>query len=227
MKRATRPRLPALAGLFVALVLPGALTASVGDLPLRGNAVMTELADNIAIWALTLLLLAIVLFWERRPLSSIGLVRPTWNAVLAGGAAAVGLIVLSVAAGAAITALGMPLGDKQQTTLLTSLPFWLQAFVVVGAGFTEEILFRGYAIERVIELTGSRWVGALVPVLVFGAFHVPFWGIAHAMVVSIAGLWLALIYLWRRNLWTNITAHTVADGLILAALNVAAAHGAT
>jgi uncharacterized protein len=116
----------------------------------------------------------------------------------------------------------MPLGDKQQTGLLVGLPFWLQAFVVVGAGFTEEISFRGYAIERVIELSGSRWLGTLVPVLVFGTFHVPFWGIAHAAVVSIAGLWLSLIYLWRRNLWTNITAHTLADGIILVALNATA-----
>jgi len=222
MERSLRARPPTLVGLFVALVLPGALTASVGDRALRGNAVTTELASNITIWCFTLLLLAIVVFWERRAFSSIGLVRPTWSAFLAGCVAGAGLIVLSVAAGAAITALGMPLGNKPQTGLLVGLPFWLQAFVVVGAGFTEEILFRGYAIERVIELSGSRWFGMLVPVLVFGAFHVPFWGVAHAAVVSIAGLWLSLVYLWRRNLWTNIIAHTLADGLILAALNATA-----
>lgn len=37
---------------------------------------------------------------------------------------------------------------------------------------------RNGAIERAIALTGSRWVEALLPVLVFGAFHV---GIAHAV----------------------------------------------
>jgi membrane protease YdiL (CAAX protease family) len=67
----------------------------------------------------------------------------------------------------------------------------------------------------------------LLPVIVFGAVHAPFWGVAHAVVAGFEGLLLTIVYLWRRNLWTNITAHALLDGLVFAALDVATRHGTT
>jgi membrane protease YdiL (CAAX protease family) len=72
------------------------------------------------------------------------------------------------------------------------------------------------------ELTRSRWLGAIVPIFIFGAVHAPFWGIAHAIVAGMSGLWLTLLYLWRRTLWANITAHALLDGLVFIAVDVAA-----
>jgi membrane protease YdiL (CAAX protease family) len=109
--------------------------------------------------------------------------------------------------------------------MVISLPLWLQLLVAASAGFTEEVLFRGYAIERVTELTGSRWIGAILPIVVFGAAHAPFWGVGHAIVAGLTGLWLTLLYLWRRNLWTNITAHALLDGLVFVVVDLATAAG--
>ena len=85
----------------------------------------------------------------------------------------------------------------------------------------------GYAIERVTELTGSRWLGAAIPVLVFGAVHAPFWGIGHAVVAGASGLWLTLIYLKTRNLWTAVVAHALLDGIAFAGTDYLTAIGAT
>jgi membrane protease YdiL (CAAX protease family) len=111
--------------------------------------------------------------------------------------------------------------------MIIAMPIWLQLFVALSAGFTEETLFRGYAIERVAELTGSRWLGAIIPVLVFGAVHAPFWGIGHAVVAGASGLWLTLIYLKTRNLWTAIVAHALLDGIAFAGMDYLTTTGAT
>jgi len=210
-------------GLIVALVVP-ALATTFPVIPLNDNDSSTKaiLLNEAGTWVLAIVILAIVRFWEARPLSSIGLVPPTRSAILFGAKIVLGLIALAIVAGLAVQSSGLPL-PEQPEQLVISLPLWLQLLVAASAGFTEEVLFRGYAIERMTELTGSRWIGALLPVLVFGAAHASFWGVGHAIVAGFTGLWLSLLYLWRRNLWTNITAHALLDGLIFIAVDAATA----
>jgi membrane protease YdiL (CAAX protease family) len=203
---------------MTALLLPVAITAGLNG-QLRSGAPRWIVVGNGAFWGVAALVLVIVRFWERRSLASIGLAKPTWKAILLGAAAVVALAIFSVATGAVLTALGFPLGDEQQIRTLAASSIWLQIFVVLSAGATEEILFRGYAIERVLEMTRSRGLGLILPVLAFGTIHIPLWGVAHAIIVGVAGLGFALIYLWGRNLWINITAHVLFDGLTLAALH--------
>jgi membrane protease YdiL (CAAX protease family) len=225
---ATRGRLAPLTGLFIALVLPSILSAGgPGALSSDVHAMDEVLVNEAVVWTLAIAVLAIVLFWERRPLSSIGFIHPTWRDFAAGAAVMAGLIAVALAAAAAIAAAGFPVNNDDQARLVIGLPIWLQVLVVVSAGFTEEILFRGYAVERTTELTGRRWLGALVPVIVFGAIHAPFWGVAHAVVAGLEGLLLTVVYLWRRNLWTNITAHALLDGFVFVVLDIATSHGAT
>jgi membrane protease YdiL (CAAX protease family) len=209
-----------LTGLTVALVLPALLTSLAPKTPTLAMSPALAIALNeAAVWALTLAVIAIVLFWERRPLSSIGLGRPSWSAVSIGIAVTAGLGLLAMGAVYALQDAGMDMPEGQENIVL-GIPVWLQLLVAASAGFTEEILFRGYAIERLTELTGNRWVGAILPIIVFGAVHAPFWGIAHAIVAGLSGLWLTLLYLWRRNLWTNITAHALLDGLVFIAVDM-------
>jgi membrane protease YdiL (CAAX protease family) len=225
---AERPprRTASLVGLFLALVVPAFLSAGgPGELPVGTDATLAVIINEAVIWGLTLALLGIVLFWERRPLISIGLGWPTWSAIRTGALFTFGLIVLAMIAGGIVEMSGLPVGDDGQTALIMGMPIWLQLVVVISAGFTEEVLFRGYAIERMTELTRSRWLGAIVPILVFGGVHAPFWGIGHALVAGMSGLWLTLIYLWKRNLWTNIVAHALLDGLVFVIMDVASKVG--
>ena len=104
--------------------------------------------------------------------------------------------------------------------MVLGLPIWLQLAVALSAGFAEEVLFRGYAVERLTELTGRRWAGAAIPIIIFGAAHIPFWGLAHGLVAGMTGLWLTLLYLWRRNLWSNITAHALLDASVFIAADI-------
>jgi membrane protease YdiL (CAAX protease family) len=223
-----RRRIASAVGLLFALVIPAALSAGgPGEFPQGADVTQAILINEATMWALALAVLAIVTFWERRPPASIGLGPVTWPAIRSGVLFSVLLVFLAGLAGKIIQLSGMTTQTGAQADLVIAMPIWLQLFVALSAGFTEETLFRGYAIERVTELTGSRWLGALIPVFVFGAVHAPFWGIGHAVVAGVSGLWLTLIYLKTRNLWTSIVAHTLLDGIAFAGIDYLTASGAT
>ncbi len=220
--RQRQSRLATATGLFVALVLPTAFVIgapgrpSARPLPIDGI-----ISSEGATWTLALALLLIVTSWERRPLSSIGLVRPNAHSLLLGAAVAGALILAALAAAAVIDAAGVHLDHRDQAGLAVALPIWVQVAVVIRAAVTEEILFRGYPIERIAELTGRTWLAALIPLFVFATVHVPFWGIAHAAAAAVPGLLLTLVYLWRRDLWINITAHALLDGSVFMSFDLA------
>ncbi len=152
-----------LVGLFFALIVPAILTAGgPGDKPTTISSIGILLNEGV-MWSLTAVVLAVTVFWEKRPLQSIGLGRPTWAAIRAGFGIALILIVLALVGATVIDRLGLPTADKDQGEMVMSIPLALQALVVLTAGFSEEILFRGYAITRFTELTGSRWWGAINP----------------------------------------------------------------
>lgn len=55
----------------------------------------------------------------------------------------------------------------------------LVALGVVTAAVTEEVLFRGYAIERLEALTGRRWLAGTISLVFFVSVHLAAWSPAH------------------------------------------------
>jgi membrane protease YdiL (CAAX protease family) len=103
---------------------------------------------------------------------------------------------------------------------ITHVPLWLQTATMVRAGVVEEILFRGYAIERLWTLSGSKWLAATVSAAAFIAIHISSWGYSQLIVVAFGALILSLLYLFRRDLASNMGAHFLTDfvGFMLARL---------
>lgn len=167
-------------------------------------------AYELIIWSWVGLMLLYVGVVERRPLSSIGFRTPgAWDGVLG---LLTGVLIL-VALGLIYYVL-FPLlhwSEQQQISQVAIMPRWLNVLVVVRAAVSEEILFRGYAIERIQQLTGSRSIAGLLSCLVFTLDHIGFWGWHHVFIAGLAGALLTLLYLWRRNLWINMLAHFMVD----------------
>ncbi len=118
---------------------------------------------------------ALLLLWvthvERLPLASIGLKRPTWGTLGWGLAATVALIATVMLTFAVIApALGLHQNMKQ-TAAIVQVPLWLLITTPIVAGVTEEILYRGYAIERIEFLTGNRWIAGVASGAVFLLAH--------------------------------------------------------
>jgi membrane protease YdiL (CAAX protease family) len=90
-------------------------------------------------------------------------------------------------------------------------PFWYRFLLVTRAAVAEEVLFRGYPIPRLEELSRSRIFAAFLSWAAFTYAHLSYWGTAQLMIAGWGGLVLTLLFLWRRNLWANMTAHWLTD----------------
>jgi membrane protease YdiL (CAAX protease family) len=154
-------------------------------------------------WAVVVAVLAYVRFAERRPVTSLGLRAPSLPDVL--WAATVGVVSIAGVAGIFFGLLPLlHLSEAQPLGRLLATPLWWRLIAAVRAAVAEEVLFRGYALERLADLTGSLHIAAVISWLVFTVEHVGPWGWGHLLIAGFGGLTLTLLYVWRRNLWANI-----------------------
>jgi len=87
--------------------------------------------------------------------------------------------------------------------------------VIVGAGFGEETVFRGFLFERSRAWFGAGKAALAATVLVssvwFAAVHIPDQGLYGAVQAGIVGLVFGTIFAVTRKLWPLIVAHAAFD----------------
>ncbi|MEO0868405.1 MAG: type II CAAX endopeptidase family protein [Cyanobacteria bacterium J06642_11] len=200
-------------GLVFALAGP-LLIASFGD-NLFGNtdSLLSKIFQQIVLATLSMMVVGIVLFWERQPLSSIGLHQLNWQSILWGLIFAGFLsFIYAPFLIRVINQLGWA-GFENGLAKLSPLPTGYLVFAVGIGGIVEEVLYRGYATERLSLLTGSYWLGSLLSLVAFGLAHVPLWGWLPAVTTVLSGGLLTLFYLATGDLLTAIIAHIVTDSV--------------
>jgi CAAX protease family protein len=154
----------------------------------------------------------LVVCWESRSLRSIGLRALSMRDFLA--AIAIFLIYLQVSPRLLWIVDKMPTVAAELTlgsAMYASLPRWLDWSGLLANGIAEEVGFRGYAIERIEELTGSKTLGASVPFVVNVLVHAPVWGLYGMLVKAPILLLIVALYLWRRSLPACVLAHVLID----------------
>jgi membrane protease YdiL (CAAX protease family) len=204
----TRPRIRYL-GLAIALLGGPALVAAFRAATGENHSDAQILCRELMLFALAGFLLWLVRERERLPLSSIGFRRErVARSVLVGFAWGVAMLALTVGLYVVFQQVGVKLGSESANAFHPSLG--VVALVTLRAGVVEEIFYRGYAIERLETLTGKRWVAILLPLACFAAAHYR-QGIGGIAAAAVLGGVLTFVYLKRRDIVTNITAHTSAD----------------
>lgn len=161
-------------------------------------------------WFVAGLVVAGVLWIEQRGLDSIGV---TWPSIRELGLAVGGFLVGIFAFGVTLP-LVQALGLESTRTGLRTLamfPTWVVVLIALTAGVTEEVLFRGYPIERLSELTGELWIGAAVTYVVFTAAHIPLWGVGGALQIGAWTLIVTVLYVRTRNLIACMVMHIAND----------------
>lgn len=88
----------------------------------------------------------------------------------------------------------------------------------VTAGVTEELLFRGFLIERLAAVTGSLPFAGAVSVVLFGAVHYAGWDLEETVEITAQGAVLVGIYLVVPSVVALIGIHALHDtlGLLVA-----------
>jgi membrane protease YdiL (CAAX protease family) len=202
----------AVAGLLLALIVT---QLPIGRWVLPGATIPAMLGREAVWWLYVVALLLWLRDEEGLPFSSIGLRRPTGKTVLLGLFAAVLLFLVFVAQYTVIIPIfhlnAEPAAAERLKLLKT--PFWYRVLVVLRAAVCEEIIFRGYIIEKVRQITGSWALAFVISVAAFTAAHLSTWGVVHLIPVGAGGVIFALFYIWKRDLPANMIGHFIIDGI--------------
>ncbi|TYB45328.1 CPBP family intramembrane glutamic endopeptidase [Actinomadura chibensis] len=86
---------------------------------------------------------------------------------------------------------------------------WSAVMVQIGAAVTEELLFRGLALQALEQRWGSR-AAIVITGLFFGIAHLgtPGANAWSALAIALeAGVMLGAAFLWRRNIWFVVGLH--------------------
>jgi membrane protease YdiL (CAAX protease family) len=161
-------------------------------------------------WLAVLCLLVFILKVEGRDLASISLRPPgtadiQWAFVFWGAATLFNGWLHSVAP--------PPPSDGLDIVLALSLP--LIVALILTTAVTEEVLYRGYSIERLAELTGRRWLAVAISFSLFVLPHLAFFGPHWILYHGLNVVLLYILYLWRRNLWACMLMHLLGNALLL------------
>lgn len=144
-------------------------------------------------------------FWiDRRGLKDLG-----WSLDGFTGEAVIGLFMGPAVMG--IAALLMFVSGHLEWADITWDPSSL--FVSLGLmaliAFSEELVFRGYILDSLLESFPNKWVALIISSVLFAAFHFTSPGIHTLAFVNLflAGLLLGVNYLYTRNLWFSFFFH--------------------
>ena len=167
-------------------------------------------ARELAIIACAALLIWIIRSPERLSLASIDLV-PLPPSRFAGWTLVtlVGCVVALATGLVCVQLFGLRFGSAPGAVSV-NLPMWVTVLVVLRAGIVEELFYRGYAINRLQALSGSKVVAVVVPLLIFATFHYT-QGAGGVLISLLLGGVLTAIYLWKRNLLVVMLAHFLVD----------------
>lgn len=199
------------AGLCLALIVP-VLPPFVGWLAGWAELSTARLWWGVLVhWLIFGALVGWVVLLEGQSLASIG-VRPLrWWTLPLGLVAGALILVLS---GLLINLLPQT-ADSRFAMYLASQRWPTRLALVITAGVFEETAYRGYALERLTSILGSKWLAGLITVLCFAFAHIPAVGLDHILPVLIVSIFITLLYLWRRDLVLNMIAHATVDAISL------------
>jgi len=165
------------------------------------------------LWTIAAAVIAIVLFWERRPLASLWL-KPFRRQSIAWGVAlvAVNFVAISPIGEWVRHAAGLP-GFSQGMERVMAFPLSYRIVAFIGAGVVEELLFRGYTITRLATLTGNVWLAGALAVIGFGLLHVSSWGWGFVVSGLVGGVVFTTFFIWKKDLLAMMVFHTITDAI--------------
>lgn len=190
--------------------------------PIGILAILVVLAGNAIVAPLSAVLAVLWVLWSRTPWREIGYVRPpSWTRSLLVGVA-FGITLKFLMKAVVMPLLGADPINQTYHYLVgntAALPGMLFA-VIVGAGWGEETVFRGFMFERLGKLFGTglatRAVIVLITSILFGLAHYPEQGLAGVQQGAIVGLVFGAIFARTGSIFMLMFAHAAFDVTALA-----------
>ncbi len=172
---------------------------------------------SLLLQILVLAVIALALFRDNEPLSTLGLRRRDFSLANIGIGVVfliVAVIVLNILSRALIY-IGMTTqSDISYLMPKTALERIIWIILATSAGISEEICFRGFVITRLARFTDSVWPGAIIGAIAFGVSH-SYQGIGGIILIGTYGFMFSLLFLARGSLVPCIVAHALQDIIAL------------
>ncbi|MBH5321745.1 CPBP family intramembrane glutamic endopeptidase [Aurantiacibacter sediminis] len=148
-----------------------------------------------------------------------------WGKTLALAAVATAVIFLIFGlVGAAVEAIGLGMPDASLVlNMVIESPMMFALWVVgvawLAAGTGEELLYRGFLMDRLARVSGLRgkpWLVIVIQAVLFGLPHA-YQGWGGVVVTGTVGLFLGWLRMQQKgNLWACIIAHAAVDTIAMA-----------
>ena len=104
--------------------------------------------------------------------------------------------------------------------------FWDYLFtltvIALAPAIFEEVLFRGGFQQLFIKWFGNVWIGIIVTSILFSAVHVSYYGFLPRAAL---GVILGLLFYYSKNIWLNILAHFLNNGIAVTQLYAMSKNG--
>ncbi|MEM6687945.1 MAG: CPBP family intramembrane glutamic endopeptidase [Planctomycetota bacterium] len=191
--------------------------------PVAGNLLPTGIvARNVCSqaidWGVAFLLIAIVVFGECKPISSLGFKRPKietlYEAFGLVGFFFIGMVGWKLLVSPWFPDIPLPSGKPAAGELPKHFFFWYAPLSLLTSSFAEEIIYRGYAMKRLLESFASPWPGILVPHTAFALMHLKD-GLENAAMAFCIGSLMTWYFYKTKNLTLLILAHFIIDLLAI------------
>jgi len=110
---------------------------------------------------------------------------------------------------------GRMVGADHATTVEGFLPtrgveYLSWTLLSLGAGFCEELVFRGYLMRQFSAWTRLPWLALLLQSALFGVSH-GYQGVVACLKIALFGLVFGMLAMWRRSLRPGMIAHALTD----------------
>ncbi|MEM7280558.1 MAG: CPBP family intramembrane glutamic endopeptidase [Pseudomonadota bacterium] len=171
---------------------------------------------TVATWAFFGVLL--VGFWlvTDRSWAALGFRLPTWSQFFMGSAIGLAFLIFLVlqlraikASGTGADVMRQQLGDLADFMPVTKRDsFWFR-WVSINAGFTEELIFRGYVMWALEPVMGLA-MAAVMTVVIFTFAH-SYQGLKQVPAIGLASVLTIIIFLVSDSLLVPIVFHVVLD----------------
>jgi membrane protease YdiL (CAAX protease family) len=204
--RSTRDQLAVTVLVVLALAVLLKVTPSVAAGAVHANDAARLAISLVCKWVAAAAVVAVVVFGERRSVQHVGIrrCRPRW--LLVASACAPLVTVMNVVAARATP------HSTETLFSLAHLSILAKVALIITAAITEELVHRGYLMERLLEVARRPAVAVAVSAAMFAASHVPAWGVSFGLVGAVpAGVVFAVVYWRTRSIAVTGILHVLVD----------------
>lgn len=159
-------------------------------------------------WAVALIVLGIAVRGEGLSLTQLGFRRPSLIDLGYIIVTSVAILLVYSVTPPLIEALGLPVRENGGL-VSSSTGFGVAIAYATTIGIVEEVLYRGYPIERLLMYTDSSLVAGGTTWIVFTAAHAMSWPLGNLLQTSLVAAILTVVYLRRRTLAPVVGAHVL------------------